>query len=128
MILADNIEVFNKIELCLPDTTQLEPFHPVVGSYCHALYGNQYHRATVQSVSTDGLLCTIYYIDYGNTESVPLMNLLPLPDSLCNYPALAIPCRLHEIQQGMEFSFSQNVEFYKLVFEKEAIALVQVNT
>lgn len=125
VILAENMEIFERIEDCPPVTT-MEPFHPVQGSYCHALFGSKYHRAVVTFVSEDGLTCVIYYIDYGNTESVPLMNLLPLPDSLVSEPALAIPCCLYGIEEGTEFDYTQNIEFYKLVFEQTATASVKV--
>ena len=40
---------------------------------------------------------TVYYIDIGQREYIPIKNIRPLPEEFRHKPAFAIPCRLYNI-------------------------------
>ncbi len=125
VVLKDKLPIFKQMETHLPVTSP-SPFVPKAGQYCHALFDYKYHRGRVQSISQEGTTCKVYYLDYGNTEDVPIGNLLPLPPDLCTEGALAIPCQIEGAGLGTPYDYHKNMEFYQLVFEKELMAVVKV--
>ena len=67
-----------------------------VGSPCLARYRDGvWYRATVQAVSPDRTEVSVYYVDYGNTCTVPLASVGVIPAHLVTcLPAQAVTCRL----------------------------------
>ena len=127
VVLCSNLDSFELVESC-NQMAFPSPFVPKAGEYCHALFPSdqKYHRGVVRSCSDDSTYCDVYYIDYGNTESVAIGSLLPLPNELCREPALAIPCKLFGVDEGYQFDYQKSIKFYQQVFEKEATILVKV--
>ncbi|CAN8001643.1 unnamed protein product, partial [Ixodes hexagonus] len=63
------------------------------GAPCVAFYDDEiYCRATV--LSSDAAEAQVFYVDYGNTESVELKEVFAPVDSLFEVPALAVRCTL----------------------------------
>ena len=58
---------------------------PPVGSFVAALYDGDVFRARITKVS--GRCITLFFVDYGNTSTVSLADVRPLPDKLYQYPA-----------------------------------------
>ena len=67
-----------------------------VGSPCLARYTDGvWYRASVQAVSMDRTEVSVYYVDYGNTATVPLASVGVIPPHLVScLPAQAVTCRL----------------------------------
>ncbi|CAN8025786.1 unnamed protein product, partial [Ixodes persulcatus] len=70
-----------------------EVFEASEGAPCIAHYDDGvYCRATVTSVDAAG--ARVFYVDYGNSESVELKEVLPPMEALFKVPALAVRCTL----------------------------------
>ncbi|CAN8005768.1 unnamed protein product, partial [Ixodes pacificus] len=68
-------------------------FEASEGAPCVAHYDDGvYCRATVTSV--DAARARVFYVDYGNSESVELKEVLPPVEALFEVPALAVRCTL----------------------------------
>ena len=67
-----------------------------VGSPCLARFTDGvWYRAVVQGVSYDRTEVTVFYVDYGNSSTVPLTSVGVIPASLVTcLPAQAVQCRL----------------------------------
>ena len=67
-----------------------------VGSACLARFSdNVWYRAQVKAVSYDRSEVTVYYVDYGNSSSVPFTSIGVIPAGLVSrLPAQAVQCRL----------------------------------
>ncbi|XP_033371648.1 tudor domain-containing protein 1 isoform X1 [Parus major] len=79
--------------------TPPDVFEPKNGDPCCAFYsedGNWY-RAVVQNVTSDGSV-RVSFVDYGNTEEVPLDNIRQISSSFLKLPFQAIKCWLSGIK------------------------------
>ncbi|NXN89836.1 TDRD1 protein, partial [Bombycilla garrulus] len=94
----------NSLNKSLSEYCQKTPpdiFEPENGELCCAFYsedGNWY-RAMVQSVTPDGSV-RVSFVDYGNTEEVPLDNIRQISASFLKLPFQAIKCWLSGIKPG----------------------------
>lgn len=62
-----------------------------------------WYRASVREVSTVNKKALVQYVDFGNTETVPFLNLSPLSPELAELPAQAVPIKLDvNIRAGCE--------------------------
>ncbi|KAJ1721816.1 hypothetical protein LPJ53_003698 [Coemansia erecta] len=79
-----------------PATTAAQTFVPRAGQLVRAQYsvGNEWHRARIVSVSAARDTCDVAYVDFGNTESVPLARIRPLEDALAKPAPFAQQARL----------------------------------
>ena len=59
---------------------------------------NQWYRAVVEEKNGDDL--TVRFIDYGNTETLPISRTKVLDDAFFQEPPLAIKCSLHGVQSS----------------------------
>ena len=75
-----------------------------VGLACLARYEDGvWYRGRVEAVSQDRSQVTVYYVDYGDTTTVPLPSLALIPPSLLTLlPAQAVQCRLAGVGQDPE--------------------------
>uniref|UniRef100_A0A8C3QF86 Tudor domain containing 1 n=1 Tax=Cyanoderma ruficeps TaxID=181631 RepID=A0A8C3QF86_9PASS len=83
------------------EKTPPDVFEPENGDPCCAFYsedGNWY-RGVVQNVTSDGSV-RVRFVDYGNTEEVPLDNIRQISASFLNLPFQAIKCWLSGIKPG----------------------------
>ena len=69
-----------------------------VGDVCCAQFSedNQWYRAVVEENTASAL--TVRFIDYGNTETLPIDRTKVLTDAFFGEPPLAIKCSLHDVQ------------------------------
>ena len=69
-----------------------------VGDVCCAQFSedNQWYRALVEETNANEL--TVRFIDYGNTETLPISKTKVLNDTFFVEPPLAIKCSLHGVQ------------------------------
>ena len=56
--------------------------------------GPDWYRATVLEVYADGTV-KVEYVDYGNTEVVPVTDMRPATDQYTTLPLQAFRCSLH---------------------------------
>ena len=80
------------------------------GLACLAKYEDGvWYRARVESVTQDRSQARVYYVDYGNTSSVPLSSLAIIPSSLVTVlPAQAVHCKLSGVGSGQEPEVLEN--------------------
>ncbi|XP_046357075.2 tudor domain-containing 6-like isoform X1 [Haliotis rufescens] len=76
----------------VPDSSVLKK-----GTFCAALYNEdqRWYRAEVLDITDESV--QVKFLDYGNTETVPVSSIRQLPDTTANFPAQAIPCALYSI-------------------------------
>ncbi|XP_031410387.1 tudor domain-containing protein 1 isoform X2 [Meleagris gallopavo] len=76
-----------------------QPFRPTLGEACCARFSGdgRWYRAVVLKVSQSTV--EVLYADYGNTENVPLSNVLPITDSFLKIPFQAVTCSLAGIKK-----------------------------
>eukprot|EP00058_Branchiostoma_floridae_P022523 XP_002608013.1 hypothetical protein BRAFLDRAFT_74965 [Branchiostoma floridae] len=94
------VDLARKMELIagLPEAisqNKQEPYMPQVGELCCALWemdGMWYRAEVVEIVSNSQL--KVFFLDYGNTETVTEANTRPIPESFTQCPALALHCKL----------------------------------
>ncbi|KAK9693849.1 Tudor domain [Popillia japonica] len=71
--------------------TNTEPYSPILDELCLAKYEDEWYRAKIKSVNTALEEYDVYYIDYGNTATVPSMEIREMPkDFASKVPALAV--------------------------------------
>ncbi|NXP15606.1 TDRD1 protein, partial [Thinocorus orbignyianus] len=77
-----------------------QPFKPKLGEACCARYSGNGHwyRALVLKASQS--VVEVLYADYGNTETLPLSEVLPITDSYLKLPFQTITCSLAGIEQA----------------------------
>ncbi|KAJ1825026.1 hypothetical protein LPJ73_009296, partial [Coemansia sp. RSA 2703] len=73
-----------------------QPFVPKPGQLVRAQYtvGDEWHRARIQSVSAARDSCEVAYVDFGNTERLPVSRIQPLAEPLARAAPFAQPARL----------------------------------
>ena len=74
--------------------SQLMPSVPCLGQFT----GNDvWHRAKILDIQGSNCV-TVFYVDYGNSETLPLERLQPISDAHFKLPAQAICCRMADVQ------------------------------
>ncbi|NXB63140.1 TDRD1 protein, partial [Struthidea cinerea] len=93
----------NSLNKSLSEYCQKTPpdvFEPENGDPCCAFYSDgNWYRAVVQNVTSDGTV-QVSFVDYGNTEEVPLDNIRQISSSFLKLPFQAIKCWLSGIKPG----------------------------
>lgn len=81
-------------------STKLSFFSPQPNLLCAALFAEtgDWCRAMVKGVTADGLV-DVYYVDFGNTEKVPVSRIQSLLNKFASVPFFALPCYLANISQ-----------------------------
>ncbi|XP_015722831.1 tudor domain-containing protein 1 isoform X2 [Coturnix japonica] len=76
-----------------------QPFRPKLGEACCAKFSVDgcWYRAVVLKVSQSTV--EVLYADYGNIETVPLSDVLPITDSFLKFPFQTISCSLAGIKK-----------------------------
>lgn len=97
---------------------------PSVGQFCLAQYSDgAYYRGHVKSVHSDGKV-EVFYVDYGNVETVSSSTLKPIDGELCVLPAQAFTCRLAGVKPKQPGRWSQEASAYleQLTIGKQLVA------
>ncbi|KAI6656524.1 Tudor domain-containing protein 1 isoform X5 [Oopsacas minuta] len=97
-------------------------FIPIRGATCVALYSvdNTWYRASIISLpNPDNVI--VQFIDYGNTELVPRINIRSLPSQFLTLPAQSIHCTLSLTQLSQEQA-EMNEKFRAAVGSKVVFA------
>ncbi|XP_038606803.1 tudor domain-containing protein 15 [Tachyglossus aculeatus] len=86
---------------------------PQPGSWCCARYIKDMHfyRAVVTEVT--GCKVNVYFLDFGNTESVPFYEVKTLLPELCELPALALCCSLAHVFPTEGLWVKSATDFFK---------------
>ena len=83
------------LNFCSQKATDSSEFVPIRGATCLALYSldNVWYRACIISLP-DPDHVMVQFIDYGNTEIVPLVNIRSIPNQFLTLPAQCIHCTI----------------------------------
>ncbi|NXP17957.1 TDRD1 protein, partial [Scytalopus superciliaris] len=95
-------------------------FRPAAGNMCCAQFteDNLWYRAAVTAYASEDTVL-VDYVDYGNSDSVPLTRLRPMIPALMDLPAQAITCSLAGIKPLLGTWTSEDISFMnKLVKDK----------
>ena len=57
----------------------------------------RWYRATVITADTDDTI-SVFYIDFGNRETLPSSKLCSIPDKFLSLPKLKLSCSLHDVE------------------------------
>lgn len=70
-------------------------YKPQPNHFCAAQFTEtgDWCRAFIKEVTSQNLV-EVHYVDFGNTEKLPVSSIQPLMDSLTTYPFFALPCSL----------------------------------
>nr|XP_056712748.1 tudor domain-containing protein 15 [Euleptes europaea] len=93
--------------------------NPEPGMLCCARYSKDMHfyRAVIEDVVDSSV--NVYFLDFGNTETVPIFDVRPLLPELRELPALAICCSLACAFPVQDVWIKKETDFFKnLVFGK----------
>ncbi|XP_042144375.1 maternal protein tudor-like [Ixodes scapularis] len=97
-------------------------FEASEGAPCVAHYDDGvYCRATVTSVDAAG--ARVFYVDYGNSESVELKEILSPVEALFEVPALAIRCTLNIVEADCVMEATE--KFQALVDDESRVLLAE---
>ena len=94
---------------------------PKVGDFVVALFSQdqEWYRAVVTNLSDDADSCQVLFVDFGNSDTVPVENLCSPEPSLAIHPPLAFECRLTGVAAPSEEAKSAAAsEFMKLVDDR----------
>ncbi|XP_064604917.1 uncharacterized protein LOC135470098 [Liolophura sinensis] len=95
------------------------------GQLCVAICNEdqQYYRAKIVSLSEDS--AEVFYLDYGNVESVPLSAIQPICEDLLNLPAQAVRCSLAKVRpESISWEDNSCSRFEEMIYQKELVAKV----
>ncbi|XP_017551496.1 tudor domain-containing protein 1 isoform X1 [Pygocentrus nattereri] len=99
----ENASAIQQLQISLREhctkTAASENFRPAPGTVCCSLFSedNQWYRAKVLAYSSEDRVC-VGYVDFGNSEEVPLNHLRPISMELLALATQAIPCALAGIK------------------------------
>ncbi|XP_054827006.1 tudor domain-containing protein 15 [Eublepharis macularius] len=96
--------------------------NPEPGMLCCARYNKDMHfyRAVIEEVCDSGI--NVYFLDFGNTETVPMFEVRTLLPEFQELPALAICCSLARAFPVEDVWIKKETDFFKnLVFGKPVI-------
>ena len=89
------------------EATAIKPDKAVVSVFSE---DKAWYRAKILTPPQGGFV-QVQYVDYGNSEKVPVVNLKTLPSELLELPSQAIPCMLaQEVEK-----FRENIEAHEYV-------------
>ncbi|KAK7866892.1 hypothetical protein R5R35_001635 [Gryllus longicercus] len=82
------------VDYCTISAAMVRPNELYIGMPVCALFSadQQWYRARILSVAGDQI--TVFYVDYGNTDTVSLVSLRQMDSNLCQAQAQAVACSL----------------------------------
>ena len=84
-------------EYCFAQTTP-PATPPPVGHYCLALFDVSWYRAKVESFDSANNKLGVFFVDYGNRETVWLTQIRTMPAQFTDVPMLVLKCGLYGIE------------------------------
>ncbi|NXJ76163.1 TDRD1 protein, partial [Trogon melanurus] len=77
-----------------------QSFKPALGEACCARFSGDGHWYRALVLSTSQSAVKVLYVDYGNTETLPLSKVLPISDSYLELPFQTMTCSLAGIEKA----------------------------
>ncbi|XP_067400805.1 tudor domain-containing protein 15 [Emydura macquarii macquarii] len=99
--------------------------NPKPGLLCCARYSKdmEYYRGLITEVSSVNI--DVYFLDFGNTDTVPFHDVKTLLPEFCNLPALAMHCALAHAFPIEDVWVKKETDFFKkIVFDKPLLLYV----
>ena len=84
-------------EFCFAQTTP-PATPPPIGHYCLALFDGSWYRAKVESFDSAHSNLGVFFVDYGNRETVRLTQIRSMPAQFTDVPMLVLKCALYGIE------------------------------
>nr|XP_013212809.2 tudor domain-containing protein 15 [Ictidomys tridecemlineatus] len=120
----DIMKNINKFyDLCENDELILR--NPEPGLFCCARYSKDrcFYRAVITEIN--GYEINVYFLDYGNTDSIPFFDVKILLPEFCELPALAMCCSLAHIFPVEDLWVKAAIDYFKkIVLNKEILLQV----
>ncbi|KAM5319010.1 tudor domain-containing protein 15 [Glossophaga mutica] len=97
--------------------------NPEPGLFCCARYSKDrcFYRAVVTEIN--GSKIDVYFLDYGNTDSIPFFDVRTLLPEFCELPALAMCCSLAHIFPVEDIWVKAATDYFKKIILNKAILL-----
>ncbi len=85
-------------DYCANSLHESMPTDVEVGMACLAVYSkdNDWYRAEVTEIRDTEI--DVFFVDYGNSDTVSRSNIRPIPADLLHLPRLVLPCRLFGVE------------------------------
>uniref|UniRef100_G1PAA3 Tudor domain containing 15 n=1 Tax=Myotis lucifugus TaxID=59463 RepID=G1PAA3_MYOLU len=118
----DVMENINRFyDLCENDELILR--NPEPGSFCCARYSKdrRFYRAVINEIN--GYKINVYFLDYGNTDSIPFFDVRTLLPEFCELPALAMCCSLVHIFPVEDIWVKAATDYFKKIVLNKAVLL-----
>nr|XP_014721892.2 tudor domain-containing protein 15 [Equus asinus] len=118
----DIMKNINKFyDLCENDELILR--NPEPGLFCCARYSKdrRFYRAVITEIN--GYKIDVYFLDYGNTDSISFFDVKILLPEFCELPALAMCCSLAHIFPVEDLWVKAATDFFKKIVLNKAILL-----
>ncbi|KAM7172176.1 LOW QUALITY PROTEIN: tudor domain-containing protein 15 [Macrochelys suwanniensis] len=99
--------------------------NPKPGLPCCARYSKdmEYYRGLITEV--EGVNINVYFLDFGNTDTVPIQDVKTLLPEFCKLPALAMHCALAHAFPIEDVWVKKETDFFKkVVFDKQLLLYV----
>ncbi|TFJ99605.1 Tudor domain-containing protein 15 [Platysternon megacephalum] len=99
--------------------------NPKPGLLCCARYSKdmEYYRGLITEV--EGVNINVYFLDFGNTDTVPVHDVKTLLPEFCKLPALAMHCALAHAFPIQDVWVKKETDFFKkVVFDKQLLLYV----
>ncbi|XP_074050936.1 tudor domain-containing protein 15 isoform X2 [Macrotis lagotis] len=98
---------------------------PEPGLFCCARYNKDMHFYRAVITEVNGYKINVYFLDFGNTESVPFYDVKILLQEFCELPALAMCCSLAHACPTEDIWVKKAIDFFKkTVFDKALLLKV----
>ncbi|XP_041875297.1 tudor domain-containing protein 1 isoform X5 [Corvus kubaryi] len=103
-------------------------FHPAAGNACCAQFteDNLWYRAAVRAYASEDTVL-VDYMDYGNSDSLPLARLRPIIPSLMDLPAQAIRCSLAGVKPPLGTWTSEGISYMKKLVKDKVLSVKVVD-
>ncbi|NXR96415.1 TDRD1 protein, partial [Hypocryptadius cinnamomeus] len=103
-------------------------FRPAAGNVCCAQFteDNLWYRAAVTAYASEYTVL-VDYMDYGNSDSLPLTRLRPIIPSLMDLPAQAIRCSLAGVKPPLGAWTSEGISYMKKLVKDKVLTVKVVD-
>nr|XP_035128989.1 tudor domain-containing protein 15 [Callithrix jacchus]XP_035128990.1 tudor domain-containing protein 15 [Callithrix jacchus]XP_035128991.1 tudor domain-containing protein 15 [Callithrix jacchus]XP_035128992.1 tudor domain-containing protein 15 [Callithrix jacchus]XP_054101138.1 tudor domain-containing protein 15 [Callithrix jacchus]XP_054101139.1 tudor domain-containing protein 15 [Callithrix jacchus]XP_054101140.1 tudor domain-containing protein 15 [Callithrix jacchus]XP_054101141.1 tud len=108
-------------DLCENDEMILRKPEP--GLFCCARYSKDRHFYRAVITEINGYKINVYFLDYGNTDSIPFFDVKILLPEFCELPALAMCCSLAHIFPLEDLWTKAAIDYFKKLVLNKAILL-----